>query len=239
MPKTVYDPSDCDQFGNLDANLRFLEGTGVLPDAGRILEIGSGRGDLLAEFLRRRLRAVGIEPSAELARDAVAKHGPLPLARMFGDRLGFASTSFRLIVSFDVFEHIAASDAHLDEVARVLEAGGVYALQTPNKWTNSIFETIRWRSLTAWRVQHCALHSYVELRARFERHGFDVEFVDVSVVNAFYREKLRRYLGPLGPALLALLNPDRWPMRLRTNFFVVARLTRHRADPRPLPADGR
>ncbi|HEY3885905.1 MAG TPA: class I SAM-dependent methyltransferase, partial [Vicinamibacterales bacterium] len=151
MPKTVYDPSDCDQFGNLDANLRFLERTGAIEGPGRILEIGSGRGDLLAEFQRRRLRAAGIEPSAELARDARAKHGPLPLARMAGERLGFVGGAFRLVVSFDVFEHIRASDTHLDDVARVLEPGGVYAFQTPNKWTNTVFETVRWRSFTAWR----------------------------------------------------------------------------------------
>lgn len=228
MPKTVFDPSDCDQFGNLDANLRFLERTGVLAGGGRLLEIGSGRADLLAECLRRGIRAVGIEPSSDLAREAVAKHGLLPLARMSGDRLGFLAASFRLVVSFDVFEHIAGSDEHLAEVARVLEPGGLYALQTPNKWTNVVFETIRWRSFTAWRVQHCALHSYHELRSRFARHGFEVEFIDVPVVNAFYRDKLRRYLGPLGPALLRVVNPDRWPLWLRTNFFVLARLTPHR-----------
>ncbi|HEY3886258.1 MAG TPA: hypothetical protein VGL62_13665, partial [Vicinamibacterales bacterium] len=59
-----------------------------------------------------------------------------------------------------------------------------------------------------------------------EAHGFDVEFIDVPVVNAFYRAKLRRYLGPAGPLLLAVVNPDRWPRRMRTNFFVVARLKR-------------
>ena len=76
-----------------------------------------------------------------------------------GDRLGFSDSTFDLVLSFDVFEHIADSDAHLAEVARVLRPGGAYALQTPNKWTNSVFETIRWRSVTAWKADHCSLHS--------------------------------------------------------------------------------
>jgi hypothetical protein len=105
----------------------------------------------------------------------------------------------------------------------VLVPGGAYALQTPNKWTNSVFETIRWRSFTAWRADHCALHSLAGLRQRFAAHGFEVQFFDVPVVNAFYRAKLRRYTGPVGPALLSVLNPDRFPLALRTNFFVVAR----------------
>jgi SAM-dependent methyltransferase len=142
---------------------------------------------------------------------------------MSGTALGFGDGLFDLVLSFDVLEHIADSDAHVAEVRRVLVAGGAYAFQTPNKWTNSVFETIRWRSFTAWKADHCALHSLRELRQRFVRHGFEVTIFDVPVVNEFYRDKLRRYLGPAGAGLVRVLNPDRWPQPLRTNFFVVAR----------------
>ena len=223
MPKTVYDPLDTDQFGNHDANLRFLAATGLLRRGARVLEIGSGRGTLLRHLRGQGVAAVGVEPSSALAHEACAQHGPLPLARMSGTRLGFADAAFDVVLSFDVFEHIADSDGHLAEVRRVLAPGGAYALQTPNKWTNAVFETIRWRSVTAWRADHCALHSMRELRARLDTNGFDTEFADVPVVNEFYRQKLRRYLGPVGPALLGIVNPDRWPLPLRTNFFVVAR----------------
>jgi SAM-dependent methyltransferase len=223
MPKTVYDPHDADEFGNFDANLRFLGRAGLLRPGLRVLEIGSGRGALLRELRGRGINVIGVEPNASLARDARALHGPLPLARMTGDRLGFADSTFDLVVSFDVFEHIADTDVHLAEVRRVLAPGGGYALQTPNKWTNSVFETIRWRSFTAWKQVHCSLHSMAELRRRFDAHGFETSFADVPVVNEFYRQKMRRYLGPAGPLVLSLLSPDRWPLPLRTNFFVVAR----------------
>jgi cyclopropane fatty-acyl-phospholipid synthase-like methyltransferase len=223
MPKTVYDPHDADQFGNHDANLRFLSATGLLRQGARVLEIGSGRGTLLHHLREHGVNTVGIEPSGTLAREARARHGSLPLARMSGARLGFADAAFDVVLSFDVFEHIADSDGHLAEVRRVLAPGGAYALQTPSKWTNAVFETIRWRSFTAWKADHCALHSMRELRVRFGAHGFDTTFADVPVVNEFYRQKLRRYLGPAGPAVLGIVNPDRWPLPLRTNFFVVAR----------------
>ena len=223
MPKSVFDPFDTDRFGNLDANLMFLETEGLLRGGLRVLEIGSGRGTLLSRLRARGVDAVGIEPNAGLAIDAVRRDPPLPVARMSGDRLGFQDATFDLVLSFDVFEHIADSDAHLGEVRRVLRPGGIYALQTPNKWTNSVFETIRWRSFTAWRKDHCALHSLTALRQRLRTHGFEPAFRDVPVVNDFFREKLRRYVGPAGPALLRVVNPDRWPQKFRTNFYVVAR----------------
>ena len=222
MPQSVFDPFDTDRFGNLEANIQFLERERLLRDGVRVLEIGSGRGALLAELRRRGVRAIGIEPHPSLAIDAVRRQPPLPVARMSGDRLGFTDATFDLVLSFDVFEHIADSDAHLAEVRRVLRPGGIYALQTPNKWTNSVFETIRWRSLTAWKQDHCALHSLEELRARLRAHGFEPSFADVPVVNAFFREKLRRYVGPAGPAVLRIANPDRWPLKFRTNFYVIA-----------------
>ena len=223
MPKSVFDPHDTDRFGNYDANVRFIETAELLHEGARVLEIGSGRGTLLADLRGRGVHAVGIEPNAALAADAAAREPRVPVARMSGDRLGFADATFDLVLSFDVFEHIADSDAHLAEVRRVLRAGGAYALQTPNKWTNSVFETLRWRSFTAWKRDHCALHSLEELRRRLRRHGFEPEFADVPVVNDFFREKLRRYIGPAGPALLRVVNPDRWPMKFRTNFYVIAR----------------
>src|SRR5579859_7900355 len=181
MPKSVFDPFDTDRFGNLEANLRFIERERLLRAGTRVLEIGSGRGTLIAELRRRGIHAVGIEPNPSLAIDTVRRDPPAPVARMSGDRLGFADAAFDLVLSFDVFEHIADSDAHLAEVRRVLRPGGIYALQTPNKWTNSVFETIRWRSFTAWKRDHCALHSFAELRARLRAHGFEPSFADVPV----------------------------------------------------------
>jgi 2-polyprenyl-3-methyl-5-hydroxy-6-metoxy-1,4-benzoquinol methylase len=223
MPKTIYDPYEGDQFGNMDANLRFLAAANVVRPGIRVLEIGSGRGALLQELRSRGVNVTGIEPAAALAADARRLHGALPLARMSGTALGFADAAFDLVISFDVFEHIADSDTHLTEVRRVLRPGGAYALQTPNKWTNSVFETIRWRSFTAWQADHCALHSLAELRRRFTAHRFAFTVYDVPVVNDYYRAKLRRYTGAVGSALLTVINPDRLPQPLRTNLFVVGR----------------
>jgi SAM-dependent methyltransferase len=206
------------EFGNVEANLDFLRRASQLRPGTRILEVGSGRGALLRHLLREGHDARGVE----IDRSAIAAAGDLPIVPVDGPALPFPDASFHLVLSFDVFEHIRDTDAHLREVARVLAPGGRYLLQTPNKWTNAVFETIRWRSPTAWKVDHCSLHTFGQLRRRLDRHGFDVRFHDVAVVTDFFRRKLRHYLGPPGPLLLAVVNPDRLPQRFRTNFYVEA-----------------
>jgi SAM-dependent methyltransferase len=211
------------EFGNFDANVAFLDATHLLTPTARILEIGSGRGTLLHALRSRGLQAVGVETSRARVDEALARYPGLPIHLTSGTALPFDDGAFDLVVSFDVFEHIPDTDAHLREVRRVLAPGGWYLLQTPNKWANTIFETSRWRSFTKWRADHCSLHSYGELDARLRRHAFVPEFADVKVVTAFFREKVRRHLGAAGSALLAVANPDRLPRRMRTNLYVRAR----------------
>lgn len=209
-------------FGNLEANLRFLEQTRLLHPGRPMLEIGTGQGALLHELRTRGMDVVGVEVNAERVAEARARFGDLPVRQTSGVALPFADAAFDAVLSFDVFEHIRDSDAHLREVSRVLRPGGWYLLQTPNKWSNTIFETIRWRSFTRWRGDHCALHSARELERRFQRHGFAVAFADVPVVTTFFRAKVRRHLGAAGALLLTVLNPDRLPRRWRTNLYVTA-----------------
>lgn len=211
------------EYGNLEANLRFLRDSHVLQRGMRVLEIGSGAGGLLNHVRSGGFDVVGVEISAERIAEARASFRGLPIQQVSGVTLPFPDATFDVVLSFDVFEHIADSDGHLEEVRRVLKPGGWYLLQTPNKWSNTIFETIRWRSFTRWRTDHCALHSARELEQRFQRLGFDFELADVPVVTSYYRDKVHRHLGLGGVALLTLANPDRLPLRWRTNLYARAR----------------
>jgi cyclopropane fatty-acyl-phospholipid synthase-like methyltransferase len=211
------------QFGNFEANLRFVDATHALAPGARVLEIGAGTGAMLHALRERGMMAEGVELREDLIEEARRWYGPLPLQKVTGTVLPFPSEMFDGVVSFDVFEHIQDSDAHLAEVRRVLRSGGVYLIQTPNKWTNVIFETIRWRSFTRFREDHCSLHSLGQLTRRLNRHGFTARAYDIPVVNAFFRDKVRRYVGRVGLVALSIANPDRLPLRMRTNLYVCAR----------------
>jgi SAM-dependent methyltransferase len=210
------------QFGNLEANLRFIAATGLAAPDRDVLEIGTGTGAMLHELIAMECRAQGVELREDLIDTAQQWFGPLPIHRVSGVTLPFADASFDVVISLDVFEHIPDSDGHLREVARVLRPRGAYLIQTPNKWMNVIFETIRWRSFTKFREDHCSLHTLGELVARLDRHGFDSQAYDVPVVNDFFREKVRRYVGRAGLLALRVVNPDRFPLALRTNLYVKA-----------------
>jgi SAM-dependent methyltransferase len=211
------------EFGNAEANLRFLATPGVLPHGARILEIGTGRGALLRYLLQQGHAVQGAEVNADRIEESRRLYGALPITQVQGVTLPFPDGAFDIVLSFDVFEHIRDSEGHLREVRRVLAPGGRYLLQTPNKWSNTVFETLRWRSFTSWRADHCALHSYGQLRRRLRRHGFDVTFHDVPVVTDFFRRKVAHYMGTPGRLLLTVANPDRLPLRFRTNFYAEAR----------------
>jgi SAM-dependent methyltransferase len=215
-------PTGPRQFGNAEANLRFLEATRALTPGAEILEIGTGTGGMLFGLRERGYRVQGVEVSQELIAESKRWFGELPIASVSGTPLPFADASFDIVLSFDVFEHIPDTDAHLEEVRRVLRPGGLYLLQTPNKWLNVAFETIRWRSFTKFREDHCSLHTAAQLRRRLAAHGFAAALLDVAVVNEFFKQKVRRHLGPLGVAALAVVNPDRMPLSWRTNLYVQA-----------------
>lgn len=216
-------PLSRDEYGNFEANLRFLSQLNILTPQKKTLEIGSGKGRLLNHYFRRGYDIRGVDISEHMISESRRLYGDLPFYKMSGDALAFKDSSFDLVLSFDVLEHIPDTDKHLHEVRRVLKSEGHYVFETPNEWTNTIFETIRWRSFYSWRMDHCSLHNYWALKRRLKRNGFEVAFYDVPAVNDYFEGKVEAYLGNFGLFMLRLVNVNRLPGPLRTNFYVIAR----------------
>ncbi len=210
-----------EQRGNLRTNLEFLTETNLLKPNDRILEIGCGIGSVVFELSGQGYDITGTDISGEAITYGLKKYGDIKLQVQPAEDLQFEDETFDIVLSFDLFEHIARVDRHISEVYRVLRKDGYYLFQTPNKYSSAIFESLYHKSLK-WRRTHPSLHTPGQLRQRLSRHGFETQFVKMNPVNEFTLNKLRKKLGPIS-GIFKHINFRRLPLALQTNLYVVAR----------------
>ncbi len=211
--------------GNLQTNLEFLAETNLLKPGNRILEIGCGIGSVVAELTTQGYDITGTDISREAIAYGLKKYGDIKLQVQAAEMLEFEDETFDIVLSFDLFEHIAQVDRHVSEVFRVLHAGGYYLFQTPNKYSNAIFETLSKKSLK-WRRAHPSLHTPGQLRRRLSEHGFEVRFVKMNPINEFTLNKLKKRFGPLSN-IFKHTNFRRVPLAWQPNMYVIARKIRN------------
>ena len=211
-----------EQRGNLRTNLDFLSQTELLKSGDRILEVGCGIGTIVFELVKQGYEVTGTDISQVAIEYGRQKYGDVHLDVQPAEELAFEDETFDVVLSFDLFEHIARIDRHVGEVNRVLKPGGHYLFQTPNKWSNAIFETLAHKTLK-WRRVHPSLHTPGQLRRRLSRHGFEVRFIKMDPMNEFTRSKLKRF----GPAARPIewIDFTKLPLGLQTNLYVIARKT--------------
>ena len=206
--------------GNLQTNLEFLAEINLLKTSDRILEIGCGTGSLVAELNRRGHNITGTDISSKAINYGLKKYENIDLQVQPAENLNFPDETFDVVLSFDLFEHIADVDKHVSEVYRVLRTGGYYLFQTPNKYCNAVFATLSNKSLK-WRRAHPSLHSPRQLKRRLSKHNFDSKFVKMNPVNEFTLRKLQKF--GLLQYIFKHINFRRLPLILQTNLYVIAR----------------
>jgi ubiquinone/menaquinone biosynthesis C-methylase UbiE len=209
-----------EEYGNLQTNLEFIAHTDLLRPNHKILEIGCGIGSIVVELARQGYDITGSDISHEAIAYGLKKYGDIKLEVQAAETLQYENETFDIVLSFDLFEHITQIDRHISEVFRVLRPGGYCMFQTPNKYSNIIFETLQTRTLQ-WRHYHPSLHSPGQLRRRLSRHGFEARFIKMNPINEFTIKKLKK-LGPIGN-IIRHINFRRMPLILQTNLYVIAR----------------
>jgi SAM-dependent methyltransferase len=137
--------------------------------AGRLLDVGCGRGDLAARFLAHGWSAVGLDVSPEAVESARAAgvdavEGTLTTA-------SWPDASFDLIVMNHSLEHMPNPMEALRRARALLRPGGTLIVAVPNWacWQRRVFGTY-WLHLDVPRhLTHLTPHA---LRAAAERAGF-------------------------------------------------------------------
>jgi SAM-dependent methyltransferase len=152
---------------------------GVLDRAGlrsgeTLVDIGAGRGELVAAAARRGARAVGVEYSdaaIELARRTLAAHGDPAGARILladARALPLPDADADLVTMIDVIEHLNAAEQArvLREALRVLKPGGRILVHTiPNRLIYDV----------TYRLQRALSRPRRRTWPRDPRHDFERE----------------------------------------------------------------
>ncbi len=131
---------------------------------GRLLDNGCGVGEYLARLAGASRDPHGIEFDLDRARAAAARAPRASVICAAGEHLPYASSSFDLILSHEVLEHVADDRAAAAEIVRLLRPGGRLILFVPNR--GYPFEThgIFWRG--RYRFGNIPLVNYLPRRWR-------------------------------------------------------------------------
>jgi SAM-dependent methyltransferase len=205
---------------------------------GSVLENGCGIGMYVERLAKEGGEVTGLEYDFERASEAAHRSGEVVNAA--GEHLPFAGSTFDLILSHEVLEHVKDDRAAVREMVRVLKPQGRIAVFCPNR--GYPFEThgIYWRGKysfgnklfinylpRAWRNQlapHVRAYSYGDLLKLFE--GLPVRFVERTVIFGAYDNIISRARG-LGTALRSSLQfLERTPLRVLglSHYWVVERV---------------
>jgi SAM-dependent methyltransferase len=150
---------------------------------GRVLDIGSGRGELLRAARDDGWEAVGIEPSETFARYAEEYSGA-SVRRARIEECDFEGGSFDAVILSAVLEHLYEPDATVREISRVLRRGGALFVDVPNETglyfrLGNLYNRLRGRD---WSVNlsptfepyHLFGFNPRSLRALLAKHGLRV-----------------------------------------------------------------
>jgi SAM-dependent methyltransferase len=203
--------------------------------AGRMLENGCGVGMYLQHLAPHVGSVIGLEYDMERTREARI-HSPF-VVNAASEELPFTTSSFDVILSHEVLEHVRDDRRSVEEMLRVLVPGGVIVLFVPN--LGYPFEThgIYWRGRyhfgniplvhylpSHWRkrlIPHVRAYSRSDLEHLFEQ--LPVIIKDQQLIFGAYDNIIYRF-PTLGRLLRRILHwIERTPLKLfgLSHFWVI------------------
>jgi len=191
-----------------------------LPDGGRILDLGSGVGNLVAQMDN----SVGIEP--DINRCLIGRHVLEIDGRIvqgIGEEMPFKDNTFDAIFASYVLEHVQCLKSVLAESHRILKKGGIMYIECPDYHWNITEGHYKIKMLP--HTPKRLIKLMVQLR------GFNPYFVDS--LNMIGYKRLNKYLNKLGFEVIDL---NRRLVREKVDTLYNARLDKftHASFSKPL-----
>lgn len=205
---------------------------------GLILENGCGVGMYMEQLTPLSGTVIGLEYDFERAREAQSRSPHIFNAA--GESIPLSSSTFDLILSHEVIEHVQDDHAAIGEMVRLLKPGGRIALFCPNRgypfethgiyWQgnysfgNKPFVNYLPRSVRDRLAPHVRVYSRRDLLKLFD--GLPVKFIQQTVIFGAYDNIIARF-GLPGKALRSLLQfLERTPLKIfgLSHFWVVEKV---------------
>jgi SAM-dependent methyltransferase len=181
--------------------------SGELPPGARVLDVGCGRGVILAALAELGLEVHGVEMSAEAARGADPR-AEIRIAPRLAEA-GYEAAFFDEVLVWHVLEHLRDPRETLQEIQRILRPGGRLVVAVPNFASAQA----RWAG-DAWFHLDLPRHLYhfplPALRRLLTGTGFDIESEHHFSLRqnpfGWIQSALNRFSGQPRNGLYALLH---------------------------------
>jgi SAM-dependent methyltransferase len=176
--------------------------------AGRLLDVGSGRGDLGVVLGGRGWQVTGLEPTPEAAAEARSRGVPTEEGTLTDAGGTLADESYDVVVFQHSLEHVVEPADDLAVARRLLKPGGLLIVSAPNfaSWQRQSFGS-GWFHLDLPR--HRSHFTPAGLQEALRRSGFGRITIRTSTsadglpMSLQYRLLGRRRLGNTGATLVA------------------------------------
>lgn len=192
---------------------------------GQVLENGCGVGMYVEKLTELGAQVVGLEFDFERAVEAHQRSAHIVNAA--GEFVPLPASTFDLILSHEVIEHVQDDRAAVREMVRLLKPGGRAVIFCPNRGYPYETHGIYWKGQyhfgnklfvnylpRVWRdklAPHVRVYSRSDMQKLFD--GLPVQFIERTVIFGAYDNIIARF-GPLGKVLRGVLQfLEKTPLR--------------------------
>jgi SAM-dependent methyltransferase len=170
-----------------------------VPRAGRVLDIGCGNGEFLAELKRRGWDVLGVEPGLEYAERARSLGIEVIEDLITSDNVE-SFGKFDAVLLLHVLEHLPRPEEMLNLVRQLLRPGGVFFCEVPNDFNPLQEVVVATQDQGPWWIavpDHLNYFSIESLAAFLNGNGFVVETATTDFPMELFLLLGENYVGDL------------------------------------------